>query len=106
MAGRCRSREGGRQPTGTSLGRGLRDQLAELSSAAGQRRKTDSVNVSPAPSYLQRFYRETGLIPALPGRRRAAMCLSLAISRACKAPAVPPSGSYTALGGFNALPAV
>src|SRR5688572_6085837 len=106
MGGRCRSPEGGLQPTGTSLWRRLRDRLAELSSAAGQRRKTDSVNVSPAPSYLQRFYRETGSIPASPGRRRAAMCLSLAIGRTCKAPAVPPSGSYTALGGLNALHAV
>ncbi len=34
------------------------------------------------------------------------MCLSLAIDRACKAPEVPSSGSYTADGGLNALHAV
>ena len=80
--------------------------LRNRSRARKERGKTDSVNVSPAPSYLEEFYRETWSIPALAGRRSGPMCLSLAIGPACKAPAVPVLDSYTADGGLSALHAV
>jgi len=62
------------------------------------RRKTDSVNVSPAPSYLPRFYRVGVPKPAFRDRKRGGKWRWLAIGSACKAPGVPSLGSYTVQG--------
>lgn len=61
---------------------------------------------SPAPSYLQRFYRAGAQFPAFQGLPRAVVCLPEAIGRALGALAGRPPGAYTPSGPFRALHAV
>jgi hypothetical protein len=69
-------------------------------------RKTDSVNVSPAPSYLQRFYRAAAHFPAFQGRRRTVVCPCEGVDRALGALEVRPPGAYTPSVPSSALHAV
>lgn len=61
---------------------------------------------SPAPSYLQRFYRARAQFPAFQGLPRAVVCRREAISRALGALAGRPPGAYTPSRPFRALHAV